>query len=136
MARIAGKLANFSFDGPAMEDELNSIEMSVDINLPDVTCFGDLAETFVEGIPTSSFAVSGFWDPAAGGADITIMTQIGSGAAAIVFQPTGESAGADDPNYTGVGITKSYRIRAEVGGPVTYDASFQVSGALSRGVGA
>lgn len=134
MARIAGKLANFSFNSVQIEDELNSIEMSVDVELPEVTSFGDVAGTFVEGLPTSSFSVSGFFDGAASQGDATIFGRIGSGSAAFVFQPTGGAAGGSDPNYTGSAFVKSYKIKAEVGGAVTYGAEFQVSGALARAV--
>jgi hypothetical protein len=108
--------------------------MAVDVNLPEVTTFGDSAGEFVEGLPTSTFSVSGFFDGASAQGDATIFGQIGSGEAAFVFQPTGQSAGANDPNYTGNALVKSYRIRAEVGGPVSYTADFQVNGVLSRDV--
>jgi len=133
MARIAGKDANFSFGGPQIEDELNSIEMTVDVNLVEVTTFGDAAGTFVEGLPTGSFSVSGFADFDASQGDATIFGQIGSGDTAFVFQPTGASPNTNDPNYTGQAFVKSYRIRAEVGGAVSYTADFQVTGEITRG---
>ena len=134
MARLAGKNANFSIGGVSIEDELASIEMSVDVNLPEVTSFGDTGGTFVEGLPTSAFSVSGFADFVAAQGDATIFNQIGAGTAAVIFQPTGNSDNVNDPNYKASVFVKSYRIRAEVAGPVGYDASLQVSGALTRDV--
>tara|TARA_Y100000310_G_scaffold345131_1_gene462057 strand:+ start:2498 stop:2905 length:408 start_codon:yes stop_codon:yes gene_type:complete len=134
MARIAGKSANFSFNSVAIEDELSSVEMSYEVNLPEVTSFGDAAAEFVEGLPTGAFSVSGFWDGAASQGDATIFGQVTSGEAAFIFQPTGEAADANNPNYTGNALVKSYRIRAEVGGPVAYDTEFQVNGAIARAV--
>ena len=134
MGRIAGKNANFSFNSVPIEDELNSIEMAVDVNLPEVTAFADSAGEFLEGLPTSTFSVSGFWDGLASQGDATIFGQIGSGEAAYVFQPTGASVGANSPNYVGNALVKSYRVRAEVGGPVTYDSEFQVNGVNDRDV--
>ena len=57
MARIAGKNADFSYNSVAIEDELNTLEMSVDNNLPEVTAFGDDGAEFVEGLPNSSFSL-------------------------------------------------------------------------------
>ena len=132
MARISGKTANFSFESVDLEDELNSMEMSVDVNLPEVTTFGDVAGTFVEGLPTGQFSLSGFFDGASAQGDATIFGQIGGDEGAFIFQPTGASPGTNDPNYTGNAFVKSYRIRAEVAGAVTYDTTLQVTGAITR----
>ena len=134
MARIPGKDANFSYNSVAIEDELNSIEMAVDVNLPEVTAFGDAAAEFVEGLPNSKFSLSGSADLAASQGDATIFGQIGSGEAAVVSDPTGTSVGASNPHYTGNALVASYRLRTEVGGPVTYDAELQVNGVLTRAV--
>ena len=134
MARIAGKSANFIFNSVALEDELNSIELGVDVNLPEVTSFGDGAQEFVEGLYGGRFPISGFADFASGQGDATLFGQIGSGEAAFIFQPTGNAAGANDPNYTGNALVKSYSIKAAVDGSVTYSADLTVNGAITRAV--
>jgi len=134
MARIAGNDANISFNSVQIEDELSSIEMAVDVNLPEVTTFGDSAAEFVEGLYNGRFTLSGFSDFASGQGDATLFGQIGSGEAAFVFQPTGNAAGANDPNYTGDALVKSYRITCDVAGPVGYSTELQVNGALARAV--
>ena len=131
MARIAGRDTNFSFV-VALEDELASVELSVDVNLPEVTAFADLAQEFVEGKYGSSIALAGAADLAAAKADASLFGQIGSGEATFVFDPTGEGPGTDTPTYNGMALVKSYRLRAEVGGAVTFDATLQVSGELER----
>ena len=132
MARIAGNDANFSFNSVSIEDELNSIEMSVDNNLTEVTAFADTGPEFVEGLANSVFNIAGAADFASGQGDATIFGQIGSGEAAYVFQPTGAAAGASDPNYTGNALVRSYTVRCEVGGAATYSAVLQVNGANTR----
>lgn len=132
MARIAGKSANFSYNAVAIEDELHTIEMSVDVNVIEVTAFGDSAQEFVEGLYGATFRLDGYCDFAASQGDATIFGQIGSGEAAFVYQPTGSAAGASDPNYTGNGIVRNYTIRSEVGGPASYSAEVVVNGALTR----
>lgn len=133
MARIAGKNANFSFV-VAIEDELASVDLAVDVNLPEVTAFADTAQEFVEGKYGSSIALAGAADLAAAKADASLFGQIGSGEAAFVFDPTGAGPNTNNPTYNGMALVKSYRLRAEVGGAVTFDATLQVSGALERDV--
>ncbi|MDY6957628.1 MAG: phage tail tube protein [Halobacteriota archaeon] len=134
MARIAGNDANFSYNSVAIEDELNNIGLTVDNTLTEVTAFADTGAEFVEGLHNGKFSISGASDFAASQGDATIFGQIGSGEAAFVFQPTGNSAGANDPNYTGNALVSSYSITCEVGGAATYSAELQVNGAVSRAV--
>lgn len=132
MARQAGKLANFTYNSIAIEDELHTIEMSVDNNLIEVTAFADLAQEFVEGLYGATFRLDGYADFAASQGDATIFGQIGSGEASFVYQPTGASANTDDPNYTGNALVRNFTVRSEVGGPSSYSAELQVSGVLTR----
>lgn len=134
MARIPGNDTNFSFDSVAIEDELNSIEMTVDNNLPEVTAFGDTAAEFVEGLYNASLTGGGAADFLASQGDATIFGQIGSGEAAFDLDPTGTAVDASHPHYTGNALVKSYRISCEVGGAVTYGVDLQVNGAVSRDV--
>lgn len=134
MARQSGKAADFSFNSVAIEDELSNITQTTDVNLPEVTAFGDSATTFVEGLPTSNYSVTGFFDPAASQGDATIFTRIGSGSATASFETTGSAAGTNAPVYSGSAFVSSYSITSEVGGASTYTADFQVSGALARAV--
>lgn len=134
MARIAGKDANLSFNAVALEDELSSIEFAVENNLTEVTAFADDGAEHVEGLPNAKISASGAADFAASQGDATIYGQIGGGEAAYVFQPTGNVAGANDPNYTGNALVASYRITADVGGAVTYNVDLQANGKPTRAV--
>jgi len=134
MARQAGKAADFSFNSVAIEDELSNITQTTDVNLPEVTAFGDAAATFVEGLPNSNYSLSGFFDPAASQGDATLFTRIGSGSATASFETTGAAAGTNAPVYSGAAFVSSYSITSDVGGATTYTADLQVSGALSRAV--
>ena len=134
MARIAGKVANYSFNSVAIEDELHTIEMAVDVNVIEVTAFADSAQEFVEGFYGASFRLDGYCDFAASQGDATIFGQIGSGEAAFIYQPTGGAAGASSPNYTGNGIVRNYTVRSEVGGAASYSSEIVVNGVLTRAV--
>mgnify|MGYP003144295454 CR=1 FL=1 len=134
MARIPGNDANLSYNAVAIEDELSSIGLTVNNTLTEVTAFADTGAEFVEGLANGTFSISGAADFAASQGDATIFTQIGSGEAAFIYQPTGNAAGASDPNYTGNALVSSYTITADVGGAVTYSADLQVNGATTRAV--
>ena len=134
MARQAGKAADFSYNSVAIEDELNSITQTTDVNIVEVTAFGDSAATFVEGLPNSNYSVSGAFDPAASQGDATIFTAIGGGANTASFETTGAAAGTNAPVYSGSAFVSSYSITSDVGGASTYTADFQISGALARAV--
>ena len=134
MARQAGKLADFSFNSVDISDEISSLTQTTDVNIVEVTAFGDAAATYVEGLPNSNYSVAGAFDPAASQGDATIFTRIGSGAATASFETTGAVAGTNAPVYSGSAFVSSYSITSDVGGATTYTADFQVSGALSRAV--
>lgn len=136
MARIHGENANFTFDGVAIEDELNSIDQEIRQEISEVTAFADTAQQHVEGKYGWSQQVAGFFDGAAAQGDATIFTAIGAGEQAVLFDPVGGGTGgaADNPVYGGNVIVESYGIHSRVNAGVTYEASFRGTGALARDV--
>jgi len=134
MARRTGINANFSFDGSAIEDELNSITQTIDNTLTEVTAFADTGAEFVEGLHNGKYSLAGACDFAVNQGDSKVFGVIGYGERSFVFQPTGAGAGASDPNYTGNALVTSYSITSEVGGAVTYSAGLQMNGPVSRDV--
>ena len=134
MARQAGKSADFAYNSVAIEDELTSITQTTDVNIVEVTAFGDAATTYVEGLPNSTYSVAGGFDPAASQGDATLFSAIGSGANTATFETTGAAAGTNAPVYSGSAFVSSYSITSDVGGATSYTADFQVSGALARAV--
>lgn len=134
MARLAGIKADFSYVSVDLEDEIQTVELAVDNNLAEVTALADDGAEFVEGLPNSTFNLSGATDFAASQGDATIFGQIGSGEAAYVFQPTGNTPNTNDPNYIGNALVSSYIITADVAGPVSYSAVLQTNGKPTRDV--
>ena len=59
MARTHGKDSNFSFNGVAIEDELNSITMNATVGESEVTSFNDAYQNFIAGKKNITFDVSG-----------------------------------------------------------------------------
>ena len=134
MARIPAKDANFLINAVQIRDELNSIELAIDVDVPEITAFADAAKSFVEGKYGWEFSVNGSADLAASQGDATIFALLGGGAVAAVHSPSGQAEGVDDPEYGGNVFLSSYRLRSGVDQPVQYDAGFRGTGALTRDV--
>jgi hypothetical protein len=142
MARTHGKDSNFSFNGVAIEDELNSITMNATVAESEVTSFSDVYQNFIAGKKSVSFDVAGSLDMAASQGDATIFDHLTltSGPKTLVFDPDGAGPDTNSPEYTctSSGLTgaicSSYSISLPVGDAATYSATFQCSGATTRAV--
>ena len=142
MARTHGKDSNFSFNGVAIEDELNSVTMNATVAESDVTAFSDVYQNFLAGKKGVSFDISGSLDMAASQGDATIFDHLTltSGPKTLVFDPDGAGPDTNRPEYTctSSGLTgaicSSYTINLPVGGAATYSATFQCSGSTTRAV--
>ena len=142
MARVHGKNVNYSINGVSIEDELNSVSMNMNVPESEITSFSDVWQNFLAGKPNINTEIQGTLDPSHGasGGDQTIFEAIGGGPVSTIFDPTGSGPGANDPEYqcTASGLTgalvESYNIELPVGGPATYSATIQHSGATVRAV--
>jgi len=142
MARTHGKDGNFSFNGVAIEDELNSVTMNATVGESDITAFNDSYQTFLAGKKNVTFDVSGALDMAASQGDATIFDHLTltSGPKTLVYDPDGAGPDTNSPEYTctSSGLTgalcTSYTINLPVGGAATYSATFQCSGSTTRAV--
>jgi hypothetical protein len=143
MARTHGKDSNFSFNGVAIEDELNSITMNATVAEAEITAFNDTYGTFLAGKKSVSFDIAGAVDMTfSGQGDATLFDHITltSGPKTLVYDPDGAGPDTDSPEYTctSSGLTgaicSSYTINLPVGGVATYSATFQCSGSTTRAV--
>ena len=143
MARTHGKDSNFSFNGVAIEDDLNSITMTASVAEADITAFGDVNQNFLAGKKDISFDVTGAVDmDFASDGDATIFDHIAltSGPKTLIYDPDGAGPDTNSPEYTctSSGLTgamvSSYTINLPVGEAATYTATFQCSGATTRAV--
>ena len=142
MARTHGKDSNFSFNGVAIEDELNSITMNATVPEAEVTAFADAYSNFLAGKKTVTFDVSGSLDMAASQGDATIFDHLTltSGPKTLIYDPDGAGPDTNSPEYTctSSGLTgalcTNYTINLPVGGAATYSATFQCSGSTTRAV--
>lgn len=136
MAKQPSKNLNFAYNSVALEDDLTSAGLNIDIELPAVTAFSDAGPRVVEGNYDYNVALGGAADFASGQSDAILFGRIGNGGAAFGFDPTGAAAaGASDPHFDSTSaLLKSYAISAATGQAVTFTATLQGNSALARTV--
>lgn len=135
MAKQSAHSTNIAIGGAAMEDEIDSYTLSIRQDVPVVTGFGQDGPRRVVGNYDYELQLSGAPDFAASQIDATLEALIGdSDGATGTVDPTGNSAGANDPNYDGTYVLEEYSISGQQSGAVTYSARLQGSAALSRAV--
>lgn len=135
MAKQAARNINISINAVALEDDFDSASLSVDQETPVVTSFADAGPRRLAGNYDYTLEIAGKGDFAASQSDATLFALIGSAGVAMAFDPTGATAGANDPNYDSTSIVlSSYKISGAIGGAVEIAATMQGNAALSRAV--
>lgn len=134
MARIAARNLNVTLNSVAIEDELNSATQNITQELPVVTAFADAGPRVVPANYDFTYALGGSADFAAAQGDATLFAMLGSNGVSLGFDPTGNAAGANDPNYDSTVCLASLSIAFATGAAATYTANLQGNSALARTV--
>ena len=114
---------------------MSSGSLDITQETPVVTSLADAGPRRVVGNYDYSQSYELFPDFASAQSDATLFGLIGSVGVATTFDPTGATAGANDPNYDSTSsVLETYSIKAAVGGPVTGSAKLNGNSALSRAV--
>jgi len=140
VARTHAKDANFSFNSVAIEDEVNTIQLTFDVNEGDATAFADAYQVPIAGKSSAVTEIQGTVDPAVSQGVDTLFDARIDGVKTTVYDLTGSGPNTDDPEYTSTasGLTgalfSSLRITYNVGDAARYVATLQHSGPLTRAV--
>lgn len=133
MAKKPARAINVAVNSVALEDEITSVSLDIKQEIPQVDGLSSTGPERVVGNYDYGMSLEGSHDGAAGQGDATLHALIGNSGVAVAFDPTGNAAGTDDPNYDAAGmVLESYSIKGQVGGAVTYSAQLQGNGALAR----
>ena len=136
MAKQPSKNVNISVSSVPLEDDADSFNLTTTPATPVVTAFSDVGPRRVMDNYDYTLDLSGAADFASGQSDDTLFdltTNAAGGAVAV--DPTGNTAGANDPNYdTPSMMASSYSISATAGGRVEFSSSLVGNGALTRAV--
>lgn len=135
MAKKASRDLNVSIGGTAIEDDLNSASLAVEQEVIDVTGFADAGPRAVVGNYNFRHELGGFADFASGQSDATLFALVtDTDGAAMAFDPTGATAGANDPNYDSTIYLSNYTLSFAQGAAATFTATLPGGSALTRAV--
>ncbi len=133
MAKKAARDANITINSVALEDDISQFSLKVTQETPEVTSFADAGPRRLVGNYDHTLNISGFADPASGQSDATLFGLVGSSGVAQAVDPTGASAGTNDPNYDATSVVlASYELSGQVGGALQFAAELQGNSALTR----
>src|SRR3990167_2491549 len=138
MARVHGKNVNYSFNGVAIEGDLDQVVMNVAVPEGEITSFSDAYQNFLAGKKNVKMSIEGTYNPAVSQIDATLFAAIEAAAVSTIFDPTGDGPAANDPEFqcTASGLTgvliDSIEITIPVNGPARISAELQHSGSTTR----
>ena len=134
MAKQPASNVNITINSVSLEDDIDSFTLNVQAETPTVTSFADAGPRRVLGNYDYNLDIAGTPDFAASQSDATLFALVtDTSGVAMGVDPTGASAGTNDPNYDSTSvILSSYQISGQVGGRVSFSASLVGNAALSR----
>lgn len=134
MAFVHGKDSVFKIDNSAgtltnISTYVKDCSLAQSVDTPETSTFGNNSKTFITGLSSGTFSVSGLFDPTCN----TVLAGIVGASATKSFEygPAGTGTGA--PKFTGEAILTSYNVSSDVADAVQFSAEFQVSGAVTVG---
>lgn len=127
-----GKNAAFKIDdsGGTLRDisnVLTDVSISRTADVAEVSAFSNSSKAYVAGLKDATLTISGSFDATVDGYLSGILGAEGS----FEFYPIGTTGG--NPKASGEAIMTSYDRTPDIGGAVTFTASFQVSGDVTEG---
>ena len=127
-----GKNAAFKIDDSGgtlrdISDVLTDVSISRTADVAEVSAFSNSSKAYVAGLKDATLTVSGSFDATVDGYLSGILGAEGS----FEFYPIGTTGG--NPKASGEAIMTSYDRTPDIGGAVTFTASFQVSGDVTEG---
>lgn len=138
MAFTHGKDAVFSLDDSG--GSLRALSAFVDSvsglpgtrNLSEVSAFGDEGTKNIPGLQNAQISISGHWDPTATTGPDAVLSSLLTATATATFEygPGGGAAAAI--KYTGECWLTDYTTDASVSDKVSFSASLQVDGVVTR----
>lgn len=132
-----GKDAGFLLDDSggslaSLTANLTSISFPLAKDAAETSVMGLNSKTYIPGMRDATFSIEGIWGSTA---DELLWNAVAS-TVTLTFNygPASTSTGASNPKYSGECICTAYEPPADIGSAVTFSASFQVTGDVTRGV--
>lgn len=136
MGKVNSKLFNVAVGGVQLESYAQNASLDFTQQAPEVTCLDDAGPRRVRGNYDYTVSIDGAFDGTSGRQDATVWNCLASSSdQALAFDPTGNAAGASDPNYDSTSIIlTSYSVKAAVGAGVTWSAQWAGNSSMGRAV--
>lgn len=113
---------------------LTSVDFSPSNDTHDITTFGDEGHEFLVGLTNGTISLNGFWDKTADvGAATVLDGLLGLDATTLAweFAPEGNTNG--NVLYSGEAVLQDLQYSAPVADVVTFTATLQISGSVTKG---
>jgi len=134
MAFVAGKGYKVKIGGTDVSAYLTNVSQPLTKDALETTTMGDASRDYIEGLRNATISLSGRWDPATGTLDETLYNAYNnSSLVTFSLNPTGVATFTTSaPGYTGSMIVTNYEHNAAFDGVVSFSATLQVSGTVTR----
>jgi predicted secreted protein len=128
MAAVHGKGTAFSIGNSATLTAITSYCDNIDfpafnVDTAETSAFGATYKSYVAGLKGGTITASGPWDYEL---DAIMYANVATS------QPFSYTPGGASAVYTGSALITSYQVTGGMGGAVTWSASFQITGAVTR----
>ena len=134
MSKQASKNLNYMVNSVVLEDDMDSADLNVTQETPEVTGFSDVGPRRVTGNYNFTESLAGSADFASGQSDATLFGMIASAGVVAGFDPTGGVVGANDPHYDATVVLGTYAISAKVGAGIKFTSELRGNSVLTRAV--
>lgn len=139
MAFVHGKDAVFKLDDSG--GTLRTLSSYIDNvsglpggrELSPVTAFGDSGEKNIPGLQVVSFSIAGHFDSTATTGPNAVINSLRAATATASFEYGPEGGTSGKVKFSGECWLENYEVSAEVGGKVSFTASFKVDGTVTAG---
>lgn len=137
---IHGKDTYFAVEDSAgstlrdLSDQINNVDFNQENDSHDNTTFGQTGHTFQGGLTNGTITITGLWDKTASTGTETVLQSLVGHATPVAFEygPEGNTAG--NVKKSGECILLTYAESAPVADLVSFTATFQISGAVTKDV--
>jgi hypothetical protein len=132
VARVAAKNAEIYMNEHNLSGRSNSIELSVDNDLFDVTAFGDSAKEYIEGLYAWTLDINAFLDCDDDEIDENLFAEIAAGGAHLGYAPIGTGTKGNRV-YEMTGMVRGQPRPIAVAGAQLVACTFEGTGSLFGG---
>lgn len=135
MAFVAGKGYKVKIGSDEVTSYLTNVSQPLTKDALETTTMGDSARDYIEGLKGATISLSGRWDGASATAIDQVLHAAYASSSLVTFSlnPTGTPTfSLTAPGYTGNMIVTNYEHNAAFDGVVSFSATLQVSGAVTR----